>query len=283
MRTKNFRKVFLAILASLMCMMVVSVTAFAEAAQGGNTDLSSYFSGVESLQKIPTAIKNAGSIEQYSDLNTLNAKANSAQYSYYYGKDSKVLFAVDTSKETNIAQAISDYNQKQQQKSENMDKANTQITDMKTGLDITADTDTAVRAVSGFIPVISTILGILVILITVGMTIFSAFDLAFIAFPIFREKCEDAKVNGNRMMTKTNKQTGESKLRFVSDDAQYAVAAADTTQSGKNPFVIYFGKRLISYIVLAILLFILLSGNITIFTDMALKLVQGILDLIQGI
>lgn len=152
------------------------------------------------------------------------------------------------------------------------------------GLSIEADTNTATRSLSGFTGVVNTLLGILVVLITVGMALFSAFDLCYIAFPVFRNKCEEAKQSGQGIMA-SNKKTsnGETKLRFVSDDAQYAITAADTVQSGKNPFVIYFGKRLISYIVLAVLIFILLTGNIDIFTRLALKLVSGILDVIQGI
>ena len=128
---------------------------------------------------------------------------------------------------------------------------------IKDGLNITADTEKAVRSLSGVTGVFSFVLGAIVVLITLGMTVFSAFDLCYIAFPVFRDKCEDARTSGNRLMTKTDKTSGESKLRFVTDDAMFAVTAADTTQSGKNPFIIYFKKRIISYVVLAILLFIL--------------------------
>ena len=146
-------------------------------------------------------------------------------------------------------------------------------------LGLTADVTTATGMLSGFMGVLRTLLGILVVIISVGMTVFSAFDLCYIAFPVFRNKCEDAKTNGGIMAKKGS--NGEAKLRFVSDDAQYAVVAADTTQSGKNPFVIYFGKRLISYLVLAILLFILLTGKVTVFTDIAIRLVSGLINLLQ--
>ena len=61
------------------------------------------------------------------------------------------------------------------------------------------------------------------------------------------------------------------------------MVAADTVQSGKNPFVIYFGKRLISYLVLAVLIFILLTGKITVFTTIAVNLVSGLIDIISGL
>ena len=148
-------------------------------------------------------------------------------------------------------------------------------------LGLQADVGTATGMLSGFMGVLRTLLGIIVVLISVGMTVFSAFDLCYIAFPVFRNKCEDAKQNGGIMAKKGA--NGESKLRFVSDDAQYAVVAADTTQSGKNPFIIYFGKRLISYLVLAILLFILLTGKVTVFTDIAIRLVSGLINMLQSI
>lgn len=146
-----------------------------------------------------------------------------------------------------------------------------------------ADTGTATALLSGFTGVIQTLLGIIVILISVGMTVFSAFDLCYIAFPVFRNKCEEAKQSGGKSMHTKTGSNGETKLRFVSDDAQYAVIAADTVQQGKNPFVIYFGKRLMSYLVLAILLFVLFTGKITVFTSIAIRLVSGLINIISGI
>lgn len=164
------------------------------------------------------------------------------------------------------------------------DKVADDVRDITGGLNISADTTTAANTLTGFTGVISTMLGIIVVLITVGMAVFSAFDLCYIAFPVFRNKCEEAKQSGQGIMASSKKTAnGETKIRFVTDDAQYAVTAADTVQSGKNPFVIYFGKRLISYIALSILVFILLTGNIDIFTRLAIKLVSGILNVIQGI
>lgn len=257
---------------SVICMFVFTVSAFA-AEMGKNTTLSNYIANSEKIN---------GTVSQmFTVLNQID-DSKDAGWVYYRRTENGIdkYYYIQVANESKAVDAINSVNDKEQQAGD----TNNQLSGMKDGLNISADTDTAITAMSGFVPVISTVLGLLVILITVGMTIFSAFDLAFIAFPVFRNKCEDAKQTGHGIMAgKTNKQTGETKLRFVSDDAQYAVVAADTTQSGKNPFVIYFGKRLLSYIVLAILLFILLSGNITIFTDLALKLVQGILNLIQGI
>ena len=134
---------------------------------------------------------------------------------------------------------------------------------------------------SGFMPIVQIFVGLIVILITVGMTIFSAFDIAYIAFPVFRNKCEDAKVNGSKTMTKTNS-NGETSLRFVTDDAQYAVKEG-SIESGKSPWGIYFKKRVMSYILLAIILFILMTGNINLITDIALTAVSGIMGVLSSL
>ena len=44
--------------------------------------------------------------------------------------------------------------------------------------------------------------------------------------------------------------------------------------------IIYFKNRLFTYIVLAVLLFILLTGKVTLLAQLALKIVAGILDII---
>lgn len=166
----------------------------------------------------------------------------------------------------------------------NDDRAIEDFSSVTAGFGLEADVATAGAALSGFTGALKVLMGAIVIMISIGMTVFSGFDLCYIAFPVFRNKCEDAKQSGSGMMVSNKKgANGESKLRFVSDDAQYAVVAADTTQSGKNPFVIYFSKHLLSYIVLAILLFIFLTGRVTVFTDIALRLVSGILNMLQGI
>ena len=157
----------------------------------------------------------------------------------------------------------------------------TQVTE---GMGLQADIKTASGMMSGFYGVLRTLLGIIVVGASVGMTVYSGFDICYIAFPVFRNKCEDAKASGGGMMVSGKKGSGgANKLRFVSDDVQDAVRASTTTQEGTNPFVIYFKKRLLSYLVLAILLFILLTGKITIFTDIALRLVSGILKIIQTV
>lgn len=181
---------------------------------------------------------------------------------------------------SNIADAINARNNSTQSTEEGKKKVE-QVgsTITGSGFEVGADVQTGAKILSGFSGLVSMVLGLMVVLISLGMTVFSACDLAYIAFPVFRNKCEDMKQSGSKIGTKTGS-NGETKLRFVTDEAQYAVNAAETTESGKNPFVIYFSKRILSYIILAILLFILLTGRITVFTDLGVKLADGIVNLI---
>lgn len=147
------------------------------------------------------------------------------------------------------------------------------------GLEIEANTGAAMETLEGFVPYVNILLGIVVVLITLGLAVFTSFDVCYIVFPIFRNKCEDAKVSGQGPMVKKSA-NGGTQLRFVSDEAQYAVNEC-TIESGKNPLTAYFAKRVWAYIIVSIILFILLTGNITIITNLALKVVSYIMDVIS--
>lgn len=164
----------------------------------------------------------------------------------------------------------------------NNDAATDKMQGLTDELNITADTQGAGIMLAGLAPIINLVLGIIVTLIMFGMAISSSFDVCYIAFPVFRNKCEDAKTSGNAMMTKKSS-NGDTSLRWVTDDAQYAVNSTVTEGNGRSPWTMYFKKRVGSYIFLTIIMFILLTGNITLITDIALKAVGGILDVLQGL
>lgn len=154
------------------------------------------------------------------------------------------------------------------------------VNDVVDRLSTKADLDAAVMAMEGFRPLIDLGTGILVTLITIGMTLFSALDIAYIAFPVVRSAFEDVKNNGGPGTT--IKANGERKSMWVTDDAQYAVKKAYMDE-GANPWTIYFKKRILSYIMLAIILFILMTGNISLITGIALNLVSGIMNVLSGL
>ena len=145
------------------------------------------------------------------------------------------------------------------------------VGDITGGMRVEADTGAATTMLSGFLPILEIIIGIIAVLIIFGMTFFSALDISYIAFPVLRNKLEDAA---------NQSKGGEMALRWVTDDAKYAVSQG-TIESGKSPWALYFKKRIGSYIFLAITLFILLTGNISIITDIAVNLVAGIVDLLS--
>lgn len=147
-------------------------------------------------------------------------------------------------------------------------QATSDVTDITNGLNIGADTNTATQMLSGVTPIISTFLGLAVLLITVFMTVFSAIDIVYIVFPATRNFLENSN--------------SKTKIQIVTDDAQFAVKSA-SIESGKTPMGTYFGRRVISYIILSIMLFIILTGNISLITNLALKVVSGLLEVITSI
>lgn len=164
----------------------------------------------------------------------------------------------------------------------NNNDASKKMEGLTNNLDISADTAGAGVMLSGLQPVINLALGIIATLIMFGMAISTSLDLCYIAFPTFRNKAEDAKTSGNSMMTRKNS-NGDTSLRWVTDDAQYAISSTVTEGTGRSPYSVYFKKRVASYIFLTIIMFILLTGNITLITDIALKIVSGVLEVLQGL
>ena len=134
---------------------------------------------------------------------------------------------------------------------------------------IKADVAGAAGLMSGFQGTLNTFLGVLVTLITVGMTIFTALDLSYIAFPALRGKVDEKKEEGKFK-------------HIVTEDARYAVVKADVENTGQNAFVIYGKKRVLSFIVLSILIFILLTGNINVLTNIGVHLAEGILKALNA-
>ena len=201
-----------------------------------------------------------------------SSKSDSSQP--YITIGSTPLYLISGRSETELERQIS--------KAQNEAKTTQNVTALTDNLGIDPDLDRATAMLSGFIPFIEMVIGVMITLITLGMTVFSAFDIAYIAFPVFRNKCEDAKASGTSGMMTKQKSNGESSLRWVTDDAQYAVTQG-TVENGKNPWGIYFKKRVISYIMLAIILFILMTGNISLITNIALKVVAGIMDVLASL
>lgn len=163
--------------------------------------------------------------------------------------------------ETKIYRAVRDIRDRE--------SATDKIEDINKGLQVGADTGQASDLLSGFTPLINLLLGVLVFGISMAMTIFTGLDMCYIAFPVFRGKCDE--------------KGGGTHPKWITDDAAQSLQQTSTDGSGKNPLTVYFGKRVISFIMIAIMLFILLTGNISLITNIVLNLVSGILDVLQGL
>lgn len=153
---------------------------------------------------------------------------------------------------------------------------------MGTNFNVKADTETAGIALSGLESVVSVVVGILCYAITLGMTLFTALDLCYITMPVFRNKCEDMKQSGGGAMVKTNKETGEAQLRWITDEAVYSVQAC-AIESGKSPLTMYLKKRVIAFVMLAIVLFILFTGNIQLIVNIAINFIAGLMDALSSL
>ena len=272
---KRVISLFMAVLTVLA--LACTTTAFAaEEAHTLPEDVESY------IENSITAINDSG--VSFSEtwlrswLTTDESKAQSLedggrQYNITLGSSQGVLYIVRGKTEEGLIEAV----QKSVNNAATVDDVST-ITD---GLNIGADTSGATALLSGFAPIISLVIGVITVLVTMGMTLFTAFDIAYIAFPVFRNKCEEQKMNGTGYNVKKDS-SGNVSLRFVTDDAQYAVSEG-TIENGKSPWGIYFRKRIMSYVLLAIVLFILLTGNISMITNIALNIVSGIMNVLSGL
>lgn len=251
-KIKNYALVFMVMLS----IIITPVNAFAatkEEVQAALGTLEKADKGV----KIPDSLSGKLSATA-TETNNKPALVNGQ--TYYYSE----------AESDNIVNEISNYQTSGGREVETLENID------NTTFNLKADTAGATGILDGLRQPLSIFLGVIVVLITTGMTIFTAFDLCYIAFPVFRGKMDTAKANGTKGVTRTDSK-GNTKLTFVTEDAQYAVVAAETTQTGKSAFIIYGKKRVISFVVLAVLIFILLTGNINVFANIGLKLASGVL------
>lgn len=161
-----------------------------------------------------------------------------------------------------------------------VDEVKDSITDMlRDDFNIKADTSEAAEALEGFKGPIGLVIGILAYIVIIGMGLFTALDICFIVIPIFRGWYTESAESGSKLTGATGK-NGEAKLRWISDDAVYAVKVA-TVEEGKSPLKVYMFKRTGAYIIIAIVIFMLLTGNVQIFVNIALDLIAGAIEKLQ--
>ena len=159
-------------------------------------------------------------------------------------------------------------------------KSTTQVkNELNTALDnwaITPNLTETTRALAGFQRLISLATGTLVMIVILMMAFFTAMDIAYLVFPIAKEKMDSAGQSGHKLTSSQNKSTGESKFRWVTDDATNAWNEASET--GANAVFLYLKKRLISYIAIAVVLFILMTGNLAVIINGILGVLTTVFD-----
>ena len=252
-----------ALLALVMTfVMSFSITAFAD----NNVMTWNSFTKGMSADDLATANKNveSGGIDK-SDLNP--AKQYVQRGTKYYefnnasiGLSKAVEFSGNSISEDSVVDSIAEMN-------DTLDPA-----DGMTGV---------ANIISGFEPVLNTIIMVIAWLIVIGLPLVTALDVAYITIPFFREKAETARSNGNPGMTKQGK-NGETKLRWISDEAQHAVETIDL-DNGRSPLKTYLMSRILAFILVAIILYLLIGGQITVITQVAVRLVSGIVNFIGGL
>lgn len=148
-------------------------------------------------------------------------------------------------------------------------------------IEITPNVAEANRLMSGFQDIIGIAVGLLAYVIVIGLPLFSAVDIAYITIPVLRNFADEAKAQGNGAIAKSDGKGG-TKFRWISDEAVYAVKQGSMNE-GKSALSIYFGKRVVTYIVCAVVLYLLISGNINTVTEIAVNVVSGIIGVLENL
>lgn len=95
--------------------------------------------------------------------------------------------------------------------------------------------------------------GLIAFFISFYMTLITTFDLIYINFPAFQLLARKRNLDGSEDIKKL-------KLRVISRDAYRSVLEKETSNTYKNVNLIYFRKRLGTYIRLAMILSFLILG-----------------------
>lgn len=155
------------------------------------------------------------------------------------------------------------------------------IDDISEKLNLHADTSEAINLTSGISPIVNLILGIACVIIILLLGLYTGSDIMYLAFPVFRNKVEDDMQSGKTGFNVKKDSNGESKHRFISDDAVRAYKQSISEGGGKQPYVKYFTSRLLAYVLIAFLLTVLLTGNIGIFIKFGVRIGEGFTSFIE--
>ena len=132
---------------------------------------------------------------------------------------------------------------------------------------MTPDLWTAAKWLGPFLEIMKVVVGIAVILIIFFVIASTVLDLAYIGVPVFRET----------LISKSEGKEGDGP-KFITAEAKSTVMEVekDLTKGYKNAYGMYFKRRAISYIVLAICLMYLVVGGLGGIVSWIMNLASGV-------
>lgn len=159
--------------------------------------------------------------------------------------------------------------------------AKSQLDEMVNTMNAQANVIEGANSLQSVMPLVNTITGAIVVIVLLGMAIFTAFDVAYLVFPVAKQQMDKAGSTGGKMASKTDAKTGEAKFRWVTDDAIQSYTEA--TESGKHPLTTYLKKRLLSYIAVAVVVFMLMSGNLAVIINFVLQMLGSVFEMLGNL
>ena len=157
------------------------------------------------------------------------------------------------------------------------DQASMSVRQISNDIGLVADTSSGTAILAPAIPYVNIGLGIIVVLINMGMTVYTACDILLLTNPTFQGFCNGISASGgegvNPHMVKQTKDGGV-KFRFTTDEALETLSEC-AVGSGKNKTWAYLRKRGGAIIGCGVMLMILVTGNIDIITTFVLNIIGG--------
>lgn len=148
------------------------------------------------------------------------------------------------------------------------------INNIKDLTNVHPDLDAAQGTLEPIIEIVNTVIGILATAILILIGLFTAIDILYLEVPTFHNSMDQKAMEKGQ----TNK-SGGVKAKIVSEDASQAYQEA--TETGKNVLIVYLKKRIVAYIAVAIVLYMLLSGNLSLIVEVVLKMLNGVFGWVE--
>lgn len=135
-----------------------------------------------------------------------------------------------------------------------------------------ANMDVVITAEGIIYDVFGFVAGIIVIVISFGMFLITALDLAYITLPTFRSIAREKRWDGSRG---TSEDSG--KYRIISSDARLAVEQAAISNTGQSAIKLYLRRRVKAFVIVAIMIYVSIAGSNILMPTM-IYVVRGVLD-----